>query len=140
MNETQALREIPFFAGLEARDVSAIVQVGERVKFEAGKPIVEAGDKGDAMYVILSGSAEVDVGGRFHTLTRGAVFGEMALISRKKRSATVEAVEPVEALRVPAEGFRQFLMEHPSVAIAMLESMVDRLREVQNRIDAWIGS
>ncbi len=140
MNETQALREIPFFSGLEAQDLSAIVQVGDRVKFEAGTPIVEVGDQGDAMYVILSGSAEVEVGGRYHTLTPGAVFGEMALISKKKRSASVEAVEPVEALRVPADGFRQFLMEHPSVAIVMLESMADRLREVQDRIDAWIGS
>jgi CRP-like cAMP-binding protein len=140
MNETQALREIPFFAGLEARDVSAIVQVGERVKFEAGKPIVEAGDKGDAMYVILSGSAEVDVGGRYHVLKQGDFFGEMALISSKKRTATVKAVEPVEALRVPADDFRDFLLEHPSVSLAMLEAMVERLREVQNRIDAWIGS
>jgi CRP-like cAMP-binding protein len=46
----------------------------------------------------------------------------------------------VEALRVPADDFRDFLLEHPSVSLAMLEAMVERLREVQNRIDAWIGS
>ena len=140
MNQTQALRAIPFFSGLQAHDLSAIVQVGERVTFGPGAAMVEAGDRGDAMFVILSGSAEVDVGGRFHVLKPGDFFGEMALISSKKRTATVKAAEPVEALRVPAEDFKNFLLEHPSVSLAMLEAMVERLREVQNRIDAWIGS
>jgi CRP-like cAMP-binding protein len=140
VNQTQALRAIPFFSGLKAQDLSAIVRVGERVTFEPGAAMVEAGDRGDAMFVILSGSAEVDVGGRFHELKAGDFFGEMALISSKRRTATVKAAEPVEALRVPAEDFRNFLLEHPSVSLAMLEAMVERLREVQNRIDAWIGS
>jgi len=140
VNQTQALRAIPFFSGLKAQDLSAIVRVGKRVEFEPGAAMVEAGDRGDAMFVILSGSAEVDVGGRYHVLKPGDFFGEMALISSKKRTATVKAVEPVDALRVPAEDFRNFLLEHPSVSLAMLEAMVERLREVQNRIDAWIGS
>jgi CRP-like cAMP-binding protein len=140
VNQTQALRAIPFFSGLKAQDLSAIVRVGERATFEPGAAMVEAGDRGDAMYVFLSGSAEVDVGGRYHVLKAGDFFGEMALISSKKRTATVKAVEPVEALRVPADDFRDFLLEHPSVSLAMLEAMVERLREVQNRIDAWIGS
>ena len=140
MNQTQALRSIPFFADLEAQDLSAIVRTGERVLFEPDTAIVETGDPGDAMYVVLSGKAEVDVGGRYHVLEPGSIFGEMALISSKKRMATVKAVEPVEVLKVPAVGFRDFLLHHPSVAVAMLTSMVDRLREVQDRIDAWIGS
>jgi CRP-like cAMP-binding protein len=140
MNQTQALRAIPFFSGLKAEDLSAIVQVGDRVRFDPGAAMVEEGDPADAMYVILSGSAEVDVGGRYHKLTPGSFFGEMALISSRKRMATVKATEQVEALRIPAAGFRDFLLEHPSVGVAMLEAIVDRLREVQERIDAWIGS
>ena len=58
---------------------------------------MEQGDAGDGMYVIVSGTAEVDVGGRFHKLTTGNFFGEMALVSAGKRMATVKAVEPVEA-------------------------------------------
>ena len=120
--------------------IRLLFREGKRVEFEPGAAMVEAGDRGDAMFVILSGSAEVDVGGRYHVLKPGDFFGEMALISSKKRTATVKAVEPVDALRVPAEDFRNFLLEHPSVSLAMLEAMVERLREVQNRIDAWIGS
>jgi len=138
-NEAQALRSIPFFSDLEPNDLSAIVHAGEHVSFEPGTAIVEAGAAGDAMYVILSGSAEVDVGGRYHVLSAGGVFGEMALISSQKRSATVQAKDAVEALRVPAEGFREFLLKHPSIAVGMLESMATRLREVQGRLDGWIG-
>jgi CRP-like cAMP-binding protein len=92
------------------------------------------------MYVILSGSAEVDVGGRYHTLRPGDFFGEMALVSAKRRAATVRAAEPVEALRIPADAFGSFLLDHPAVAVSMLRAVVERLREVQERIDAWMGS
>jgi CRP-like cAMP-binding protein len=48
-------------------------------------------------------------------------------------------VEPVEALQIPADEFQAFLLEHPHIALAMLQSLVERLREVQDRLDTWIG-
>jgi len=46
----------------------------------------------------------------------------------------------VEALRIPADGFQAFLMDHPAVALAMLQAVIERLGEVQARIDAWMGA
>jgi len=138
--ETEALRGIPFFAGVTDQDLANMVTIGQKVSFTAGQPIVEKGDPGDGMYIVLDGKAQVDVGGRYHNLTSGSFFGEMALIGRRKRMATVTAVEPVTALRIPADDFRTFLLGNPSVSVAILEALVDRLREVQDRIDAWIGS
>ena len=66
-------------------------------------------------------------------------FGEMAVIAGKPREATVKAVEHVEALRIPADGFQAFLQENPRIAVGMLKSLVERLREVQDRLDTWIG-
>jgi CRP-like cAMP-binding protein len=63
----------------------------------------------------------------------------MAVLAGNRREATVKAVEPVEALRIPADDFQAFLVEHPSVAVSMLKSLVERLREVQDRLDTWIG-
>jgi CRP-like cAMP-binding protein len=134
-----ALERTPLFAGLDRRDLENVVACGERVSFAPGRPIVERLDKGDAMYVILSGAAEVDVGGRFHRLQRGDFFGEMAVLAGKPREATVKAVEPVEALRIPADGFQAFLLQNPQVALGMLRGLVERLREVQDRLDTWIG-
>ncbi len=138
--QTNALQQTPFFAGLQAEELEAIADVGNTVTFEPGDVIVAEGEMGDSMYVVLSGTAEVDIGGRFHTLTQGDFFGEMALISSRKRIATVKATERVEALRIPADAFQSFLLEHPSVAVSMLKEIVDRLREVEQRIDAWMAN
>jgi CRP-like cAMP-binding protein len=138
--EAQALRKAPFFAGLSAEDLDGILRVGRPVSFEPGQVMVEHGDPGDGMYIILSGSAEVDVGGRFHKLASGNFFGEMALITAGRRMATVKAVEPLDALMIPAEEFQSFLLDHPGVALSMLKAIVERLREVEQRIDAWMAS
>ena len=137
--EIQALRATPFLAGLSEEDLENVIAVGRRASFEAGSAIFEQGDVGDAMYVVLSGRAQVDVGGRYHNLDAGSFFGEMALLRKAKRSATVRAVEPVEAFVIPAEEFRVFLLEHPSVSVAMLEALAGRLSEVQERIEAWMA-
>jgi CRP-like cAMP-binding protein len=134
-----ALERAPLFAGLDREDLQNVLGCGQRVSFERGQAIVERLDPGDAMYIIVSGAAEVDVGGRFHRLERGDFFGEMAVLAGGRREATVKAVEPVEALRIPADGLQAFLLDNPKVAVGMLKSLVERLREVQDRLDTWIG-
>ncbi|MGZ5298699.1 MAG: Crp/Fnr family transcriptional regulator [Actinomycetota bacterium] len=138
--EAKALRGAPFFAGLSPEDIGGILQVGRPVSFEPRQAMVEQGDAGDGMYIVVSGTAEVDVGGRFHKLTTGDFFGEMALFTAGKRMATVKAVEPVRALKISADGFQSFLLEHPAVTLSMLQAVVERLREVEQRIDAWMAS
>jgi len=133
----EALRSSPFFAGLSEEDLERIAQMGEPVSFGQGEPIVERGTSGDAMYVLLWGTAEVEVGGRVHKPGAGQVVGEMALFSKKKRTATATAAEPVEALKIPAERFHEFLLQNPTVAVGILEQVVERLREVQDRVEAW---
>ena len=134
-----ALERTPLFAGLDRERLESVLAVGRRVTIDAGQAVVERGDPGDAMYIMLDGAAEVDVGGRFHRLERGDFFGEMAVLAGKPREATVKAVERVEALRIPADDFQAFLLDNPRVALGMLQSLVERLREVQDRLDSWIG-
>ena len=134
-----ALERTPLFAGLDRGHLEDVVAVGQRVSYDPGQAIVERGDQGDAMYIVVDGVAEVDIGGRYHRLERGDFFGEMAVLAGKPREATVKAVEPVEALRIPADDFQAFLLEHPQIALGMLQSLVERLREVQDRLDTWIG-
>src|SRR5438067_3170313 len=128
----EALRSSPFFAGLAEEDLERIAEMGEPVSFGQGETIVEKGSPGDAMYVLLWGTAEVEVGGRVHKPGAGQVVGEMALFSSKKRTATVTASEPVEALKILAGRFHEFLLHNPTVAVGILEQVVDRLREVQD--------
>jgi CRP-like cAMP-binding protein len=134
-----ALERTPLFAGLDREHLEDVLSVGQRMSYQPGQAIVERGDPGDAMYIMVSGVAEVDVGGRYHRLQRGDFFGEMAVLAGKPREATVKAAEPVEALRIPAEEFQRFLLANPQIAVGMLRSLVERLREVQDRLDTWIG-
>jgi CRP-like cAMP-binding protein len=134
-----ALERTPLFAGLDREHLEDVVRVGRRVSYQPGQAIVERGDPGDAMYVVVSGAAEVDVGGRYHRLERGDFFGEMAVLAGQPREASVKAVEPLEALRIPADDFQAFLAANPEIAVGMLKSLVERLREVQDRLDTWIG-
>lgn len=139
MADDPPLQPAGVFAECTDEELREIAGIGQPVSFEPDTAIVEEGDRGDAMYVIVEGEARVDVGGRFHVLKTGEVFGEMALIAPGRRLATVRAVTPVRALRIPAEAFQSFVMDHPRVALAMMKTLVVRLREVEQRIDAWMA-
>ena len=139
MSEQVPLQATGIFAGCTDEQLRNIAAIGEPVSYDADSAIVEEGDRGDAMYVIVDGEARVDVGGRYHVLKPGEFFGEMALIAPGKRLATVRAVTPVETLRIPAEGFQSFVLGNPQVALSMMKTLVVRLREVEQRIDAWMA-
>ena len=127
------------FKGLTPEDANGILEAGERMSFAAGTAIFESGDAGDAMFVVATGQARVDVGGRFHIMKPGDFFGEMALLAPGPRMATVKAEDDVEAIKIGADEFQTFLLSHPAVALSMMKQLVIRLREVEQRIDAWMA-
>jgi CRP/FNR family cyclic AMP-dependent transcriptional regulator len=135
-----SVRGYALFAGLDDRAFDHVLQMGREVAFEPGKAIFEAGDQGDDVFVILEGEARVDVGGRFHRLTPGDFFGEMALLAPDRRMATVRAVNPLRVLQIPAGAFTTLILEHPQLGLSVISMLVRRLREVEQRIDAWIAS
>src|SRR5438128_721490 len=106
--EVEALRKIPFFADLTPEDLDRIARIGDRRSFAPGEAIVTKDAVGGGMFVLLSGSATVETGGRVHTLRAGDFFGEMALLAGSPRTATVTALEPVEAMAIEAMYFRPF--------------------------------
>jgi len=127
-------------AGLGSDDIEELMSVGREVSFAAHESIFEVGGRADAMYVVLDGEAQVDVGGRFHRLTRGAFFGEMGLLAPDRRMATVRAVEPVRALKISVGDFRSLVSDRPQIGLSIMRTLALRLREVEQRIDAWIAS
>jgi CRP-like cAMP-binding protein len=133
--EAQALRRVPFFEDLTPEDLERICAIGERRTFQPGESIVSKDEEGLDLFVMMSGSASVETGGAVHTLGPGQFFGEMALLANRPRSATVTASEPVEVMTIRAMYFKPFLVKNPSVAVALLEGVAARLREVQTRVD-----
>jgi CRP-like cAMP-binding protein len=136
-NDVEALRKVRFFEDLTDHDLARVAEIGQRRRFGSGDALVERGSDPErgGLFVILSGTARAEVGGAAHELGPGDFFGEMALLGRTRRSASVTALEPVEALVIETIYFDPFLMENPSVAVAILHGVVERLREVQERVE-----
>lgn len=134
-----SLRAMPLFSGVTEHDLQSILKMGEIRSYEPGQAIVERGEIGDSLFIILRGTAGVDVAGDEHDLAEGDFFGEMALMTGKERTATVQARESLQALRIGADDFQRFLLQHPQVGLAMLKGLIDRWHDVQGRLEAWAG-
>jgi len=138
VNEIDEPAESSTMSGrFDGHDLDVIRGIGHEVSFEPGETIFEAGDRAASVFVVLDGEAQVDVGGRFHRLGPGDVFGEMGPHAPDKRMATIRAAGPVRAVKVEGGVFRSLLEEHPELDVTVLKTLVLRLREVEQRIDAW---
>lgn len=103
----------------------------EKVSFEPGTAIFEEGDEGDLMYVILEGEVLIISGGHVvDELSKGDLFGEMALIDKSQRSATATAKSSCTLAPVDQANF-MFLIQHtPFFSIHVMSVMADRLRKL----------
>jgi CRP-like cAMP-binding protein len=129
-----ALREVlggvELFHGLSQRELGALARTGRTVDFAAGDTITEQGAAGDRFFVILEGEATVRINGRARKhLGPGGYIGEMALIDRAPRSATVVADTPVRTFSLASFAFRPLLRELPTLSEKLLLEMCRRLRE-----------
>lgn len=132
---TERLKTVPLFSGCSARELASIGRFLKQVDYPAGRQIVKQGHVGVGLYIILDGETKVVVGDRTRRrLGPGAFFGEISLLDRGPRSATVVAETPVRALSLSAWNFRAALKEHPNLAVKMLEEMARRVRATGSSI------
>jgi CRP/FNR family cyclic AMP-dependent transcriptional regulator len=134
------LGRVPLFAGLSERDLMQLAQVAVPRTYEPGEAVFREGDSGDTCYVVREGSVRVTrrhSDGRVITLAElrpGAIFGELAMFGGETRSASVEALERTRALAILSGDMRRLMLEHPEIAVNMLEGLADRLRGANERI------
>jgi MFS family permease len=116
---------------------AVLADVAERVEdvsFGAGETVFEKGDRGDSLYIIVSGRVHVRDGTRLlNELGEGAIFGELALLEPAPRSATVVAVEPAHLLRLDESHFRIVMAERPEVAAAIIPVLTGYIRSLLAR-------
>ncbi len=125
----EQLRTVPLFSGCSDRELAALGRFLREVNFPAGREILKKGQTGTGLHVIVEGETKVmldDGSGR--RLGPGAFFGEISLLDRGPRTATVVAETPVRTLSLSAWNFRAALKEHPSLAVKMLEELASRIR------------
>ncbi len=126
----EALRHVGLFKGVSKRSLVKIDQMSEVRAVGQGEVIVAEGESGSDTMVVLVGTASVARGNRkVAELTVGQVFGEMALLDRQPRSATVTADEPMHLLVIHGAEFRKLLTKVPGLADSLLATLSRRLRE-----------
>jgi CRP/FNR family transcriptional regulator, cyclic AMP receptor protein len=128
---TQQLGKVPLFSGLTQKELGAIVSAGKEVEHRPGHVIAREGDRGVGFFLVLQGDARVSRGGKgLAKLKPGDFFGEISLLDRGPRTATVTATTQIRLLGVTAWVFRGLLAEYPSIALKLLEVVAARLRQV----------
>jgi HEAT repeat protein/MFS family permease len=127
------LRTVELFSQLTSEELRAVAELAEMTRFEAGNVIVVERQPGDALFILLRGEVEVSRDGASLAVLRdGECFGELALLDRGVRSATVTAKSDCETAKIRAEDFHDLLDEVPSIARAMLAILA---RRTQNLLD-----
>ena len=126
---TEPLRSIPLFATSSDRSIEVVARIVDEVTYAPGDVQVRQGDPGDSLIIIRSGAARVEQdGATIRRLGPGDFLGEIALIDGGVRTATVTAVEPIEALTIGRDGFTRLMDEFPVIRYDLVSALTRRLR------------
>ena len=125
------LGQVRLFSACNKKELGLIGKASDEVSVPAGKEIVTQGSTGHEFFLILSGEAAVKRSGRkVNTLSAGDYFGELALLSKGERNASVVAETDMDLLVLGQREFSGVLDEVPGRAHKLLVSMANRLREM----------
>jgi CRP-like cAMP-binding protein len=126
------VRRVPLFAGLLPSELDRIALVMHPMEAAAGHVFCVEGEPGHEFFVIAAGEAVVERAGRaIGKLGAGDHFGELALLDRGPRLATVRALTDVNCYVLNETSFATVLTELPALAQKLLASLATRLREAE---------
>jgi len=126
---SQVLTESPLFAGMSELEFNAVTAFLERRLFRKGDCIFREGDRGEEMFIVLSGSIDATVSQadgtqrKLYAFGPGRFFGEMAVIESAPRSATCIAAEDSNLLVLQGIDFYRLVFEHPMIALKFLTAI-----------------
>jgi signal transduction histidine kinase len=127
------------FRNLKPVEHEALRKIAQEKKFSAGQQIFKEGDRGDGIYVVKEGTVEIsvalhqNVGRVFARLGPGELFGEMAVLELKPRSATAIASEKTEVYFIPRNELLLMLESSPALSLELLREISQRLRDFNRR-------
>ncbi len=127
----------PVFAALSESMREEVASLANSVSVERGQWLFRKGDAGDGIYVVRVGHLEV-LGGereqqRINSLTRGAVIGELAILTDSPRSASVRALRDSELLKIERDDFEALLRDEPALALGLTRVLSAQLQS--SRVD-----
>jgi CRP/FNR family cyclic AMP-dependent transcriptional regulator len=132
---TAHLKAVRLFSTCTRKELRAIAKSAKIANVKQGTQIITEGDDGNTMYVILVGTARVSRGGRkLAMVSPGSAFGELALLSKGPRTATVAALSDMEVAIITRRKLTRVLQEAPDFARKLLEALADMVRENDKKL------
>ena len=123
-------RAAPLFASLSADALLPVAALCHQVDLVAEQVLFEAGEVGDALFVVVSGTVRVMRGTQqVARLGTGECVGEMGALDLEPRSATVVAAESTRLVRLERNDLMDLLTDYPELMRGLAEMLVDRIRK-----------
>jgi len=119
------------FRGIDQSGLAALADLATAVDFPAGHVIARQGEIGTGFFVVIDGTVRVVRDGEVVArLGPGEFFGELSVLDRMPRSATVAAETPTSCLALASWDFEKVLLDEPALTLSILRGVAARLREV----------
>jgi len=136
----EGLERSRFFADMTSEEIAGFIASTERRTFPEGERVLEQGREGRSLYIVTRGVLRVEAKGaaggtlRMGVLTMGDVFGEVAFLTGRPRTATVVAETAAECLEIGADAWTGILGRHPRVQKVLEEVHQERARDAADAI------
>ena len=128
------LASVPLFAACSRKDLQRIARASDEVQIPAGRTLMKQDDVGRECFVLVDGTVKVERNGRkVATLGPGAYFGELSLLDKGPRTATVTAETPITVLVLGPREFSAVLDEVPQLAHKLLTALAQQVRELDKK-------
>jgi CRP-like cAMP-binding protein len=130
----EQLRETFLFRGMPEEALRAVASQASIRKVPAGETLIREGDQGDSLFMIHEGWVKIvtkdNKGGELiiNKCGPGELIGEMAILDKAPRSATVVAISPSEVFELNRDAFQDLLNQRPDVSLSLIRAFSSRLR------------
>ena len=126
--KVELLKRVPLFSRLDKKALQDVAHIADQLDLPAGKEMATEGDRGREFFVLLDGEANVIKGGEHvNTMKKGDFFGEIALVTKMPRTATVTATSNVDVLVITERDFDALLKRSPEIGRCVAEALAERV-------------
>ena len=129
----KVLAGFSLFSGITRRRLRKLVRRATVAEYGTGDIVIEKGEPGDSLYVILSGSAKARGKSAALTLHTGDYFGELGVLDGVPRSATVVATDELHVMKLPRQSFLRLAQHNPAISLRMLSNVGGHLRRLETQ-------
>jgi CRP/FNR family cyclic AMP-dependent transcriptional regulator len=131
--KVELIKGVPLFAECSRKELDEIAGIADEIDLREGKELTSEGRPGREFFVLIEGNADVKKGSRrINQMGPGDFFGEISLVTRRPRTATVVATSPVRALVVTDRSFRALLEHQPEIQGKVMSALAARLGPDEN--------